>query len=96
MLGRVPGVPGAYSDLERHPENTPVPGILIVRLDAPIYYANALTVRDKIKNMIEQAQPPVHSLVLDAAGQDSLDFTSAEVLKGLISELKGKDIAVYS
>ena len=95
-LGRVPGVPGAYSDLERHPENTPIPGVLIVRLDAPIYYANALTVRDKIKNMIEQAQPPAHSLVLDAAGQDALDFTSAEVLKGLIRELKGKGIAVYT
>lgn len=95
-LGRVPGVSGAFSDLERHPENTPVPGVLIVRLDAPIYYANALTVRDKIKTMIEQSQPPVHSVVLDAAGQDSLDFTSAEVLKGLVRELKGKDIAVYT
>lgn len=30
-LGRVPGVPGAYSDLTRHPENTPVPGVLILR-----------------------------------------------------------------
>ena len=46
-LGRVPGVEGAYSDLARHPENAPVPGVLIVRLDAPMYYANALTVRDR-------------------------------------------------
>jgi MFS superfamily sulfate permease-like transporter len=28
-LGRVPGTPGAYSDLTRHPENMPVPGVLI-------------------------------------------------------------------
>lgn len=34
LLGRVPGMPGAYSDLTRHPENTPVPGILIVCIDA--------------------------------------------------------------
>ena len=32
-LGRVPGVPGAYSSLERHPENMPVPGVLILRLE---------------------------------------------------------------
>ena len=51
-LGRVPGVPGAYSDLSRHPENTPVPGVLIVRLDAQLYYANALTVRDQVKAMV--------------------------------------------
>ena len=48
-LGRVPGVPGAYTDLGRHPENTPVPHMLILRLDGPLYYANALTTRDKIK-----------------------------------------------
>jgi SulP family sulfate permease len=48
-LGRVPGLHGVYSDLKRHPENTAHPGILIVRLDAPIYYANALTVRVRLK-----------------------------------------------
>ncbi len=53
-LGRVPGVPGAYSDLNRHPENTPVPGVLIVRLDAQLYYANALTVKDRVKAMIAE------------------------------------------
>ena len=53
-LGRVPGVPGAYSDLTRHPENVPVPGVLIVRLDAQLYYANALTYRDRVKAMVEE------------------------------------------
>ena len=48
-LGRVPGMPGVYSALERHPENTAVPGLLILRLDGPIYYANALTVRERVK-----------------------------------------------
>ncbi|HSC73511.1 MAG TPA: SulP family inorganic anion transporter, partial [Gaiellaceae bacterium] len=44
VLGRQPGVPGKYADLARHPEAVPVPGLLIIRFDAPIYYANALTV----------------------------------------------------
>ena len=51
-LGRIPGTPGAYSDLTRHPENTPVPGVLIVRLDGPLYYANALTVRDGVRDLV--------------------------------------------
>jgi SulP family sulfate permease len=95
-LGRVPGVPGAYSDLIRHPENTPIPGVLILRLDAPIYYANALTVRDKIRAMIEEAQPAIHAVVLDAAGQYKLDITSAEMLHELVRELHDKDISVYT
>ncbi len=95
-LGRVPGVPGAYSDLTRHPENQAVPGILILRLDGPVYYANAQTVREKIKAMIAQADPSPHSVVLDCAAQDNLDLTSVEMVKSLVKELTGKGIAVYA
>ncbi len=94
-LGRIPGIPGAYSDLERHPENSAVPGVLIVRLDAPMYYANALTVRERMKALVAEARPPPRAVMLDAAGQDSLDITSAEVLKGLVAELKDKGIDIY-
>ena len=66
-LGRVPGVPGAYSDLTRHPENIAVPGTLILRLDAPIYYANALTVREKVKTMVEEyeTEAPLHAVIIE-------------------------------
>jgi SulP family sulfate permease len=94
-VGRIPGVPGAYSDLERHPENTAIPGVLILRLDAPIYYANALTVRERFKTLVAGTQPPPHAVVLNSAGQDSLDITSAEMLKGLLVELKDKGIDIY-
>jgi anti-anti-sigma factor len=94
-LGRVPGVPGAYSDLERHAENKQVPGVLIVRLDGAMYYANALTVRDQIKTMIEEAKTQPRALLIDLDAQDRLDLTSADVLKGLLKELQGKGIAVY-
>jgi SulP family sulfate permease len=94
-LGRLPGIPGAYSDLNRHPENNTVPGVLILRLDAPMYYANALTVKEQVKALVDAAQPPPRAVVLDAAGQDSLDLTSVEVLKGLVLELKEKGIAIY-
>ena len=95
LLGHVPGVPGAYSDVARHPEDIPVPGVLIVRLDGPIYYANALTVRDRIKTMIEEAGTKPRALLIDLSAQDQLDLTSAEVLKGLAKELQSKGITVY-
>jgi high affinity sulfate transporter 1 len=94
-LGRVPDLPGAYSGLDRHPENIPIPGVLILRLDAPIYYANALTVRELIKAMVADTQRPPQAVVMDAAGQDSMDITSAETLKGLVAELKDKGIDFY-
>src|SRR5512139_118401 len=94
-LGRIPGIPGAYFDMKRHPESIPVPGLLIVRWDAPIYYANALTVQKQIKAMVEETMPPPRAILLDAAGQDDLDITSADVLKSMLAEMKEKGIDYY-
>jgi sulfate permease, SulP family len=94
-LGRVPGVAGAYGDLTRHPENIPVPGVLILRLDSPMTYYNALTVRDRFNALIAAVEPPLRAVILDAASQDQLDLTSGEVLKGFLKELHGKGIAAY-
>jgi len=93
-LGRLPGVAGAYVDLARHPESEPVPGVLIVRLDAPMYYANALTARDQLKAMIREAASQHRAVVFDAEGQDELDVTSVRVLRGLIEELRRNGLAV--
>ena len=91
-LGRVPGVPGAFSDLGRHPDNQPVTGVLIARLDAPIYYANALTVRDRLRALVAETHPTV--VILDAEGQDQLDITSAEVLAAAVKALQARGITV--
>jgi len=68
--------------------------VLIVRLDAPMYYANALTARDRLKAMFREATPPPRAVVFDAEGQDELDITSAQVLKGLVEELRRNGLAV--
>ena len=95
-LGQVPGVPGAYTSLERHPENIPVPGVLILRLDSPMTYYNALTIRDRLKAMIAAEQPRPRAVVLDAAVQDQLDLTSGEVMKGFMKEMQHNGIALYA
>jgi SulP family sulfate permease len=94
-LGRVPGVPGAYSDVARHPDDTPVSGVLIVRLDAPVYYANALTVRDAVRAMIAAQEPPPRAVVFDTGTQDELDVTSTEMIKGLVKQLRDGELQVY-
>jgi MFS superfamily sulfate permease-like transporter len=45
--------------------------------------------------MVEETKTRLRALLIDAGAQDQLDLTSAEVLKGLVKELHGKDIAVY-
>ena len=62
---------------------------------AQLYYANALTVRDRVKAMIDEMAAPPRAVIIDASAWDEIDVTSTEMLKGLVKELRGKDIAVY-
>lgn len=92
VLGRAPGVAGKYQDIERHPDSTAVPGVLVVRLDAPLYYANALTVSDRLLAAVEAAEPKPRVIVFDATALDSLDITSAEMLEKLVTKLRADGI----
>jgi high affinity sulfate transporter 1 len=94
-VGRIPGAPGAYSDLARHPENIAVPGVLILRLHGALYYANALTVRDQVRALVDAADPAPRALVLDLGAQDTLDLTSAKVLIAMGREMRGRGIDAY-
>ena len=94
-LGRIPGSTGAYSDLGRHPDDIAVPGVLIIRPDAQLYYANALTVRDEVKALIGAAEQPPKALILDLTATDRLDLTSAEMIAKFAKELESQSIAFY-
>jgi sulfate permease, SulP family len=94
VVGQIPGMPGAYSEIAQHPENLEVPGTLIVRLDGPLYYANALTVRDQLTSLLAQADPPPTALVLDMRVQAGLDITTGDMLTALLRDLQGRGITV--
>jgi high affinity sulfate transporter 1 len=91
-LGRLPDEPGAYGDLVRHPEGAPVPGVLILRPDAPLYYANALTFRDRVTATLRELDPRPRWVILDCSAQDELDLTTTEALRGLVKQLDEQGI----
>ncbi|MGB7979961.1 MAG: SulP family inorganic anion transporter [Candidatus Nanopelagicales bacterium] len=94
-LGRLPGMPGAYGDLARRPECESVPGVLILRLYGELYYANALTVRDEIRARIETSEDPIRAVILEVGDQDSMDLTTARILRSWAHGLAERDIALY-
>jgi SulP family sulfate permease len=94
-LGPAPGRQDVFLDVSRHPEIPPIPGLLILRLNSPLFYANAQTVRDQMKAMVDEADPPLRAVIIDAVAQDDLDLTSAEMLKKLYTELEERGIEVY-
>ncbi len=95
-LARVPGEAGAYGDVRRHPDYERIPGVLILRLESPLFYANATPVRDLIKKLVGASDPPPRLLIIDAGANDRLDITSAEMLSGLTQTMRsgGIDVAL--
>jgi len=93
-LGRVPGTPGAYGEVGRHPDYERIPDVLVLRLEAPLFYANATPVRDRIKTLVGSSDPPPRTLIIDIGGNDRLDVTSAEMLTRLVHTMHSAGIDV--
>jgi sulfate permease, SulP family len=96
ILGAVPGAVGAYGDVERHPDYPRPEGVLLLRLEAPMFYANASLIRDRIKLLVGRADPTPRAVVLDIGANGRLDLTSADTLTEVALTLRraGVDFAL--
>jgi len=84
-LGRVPGMPG-HHDRELHPEAEELPGLVIFRFDAPLFFANARTFRDQVRGLAG-AEPRPRWIVIAAEPITDVDTTAADMLAELDEEL---------
>ena len=94
VLGKVPGQVATYGDISRHPENAQVPSLLIVRLDAPLYFLNANLARGQILDLITASQPPPAAILFDLGASADLDIASLDMLKNLVRELEEANVDV--
>jgi sulfate permease, SulP family len=92
VLGTDPATPGTFEDLDRHPGATPVPGVLVVRPDAPLFYANAQAIRDAVEADVSASNGSVKAVVFDLDANDEIDITSAEQLEKLAEGLHGQGV----
>jgi sulfate permease, SulP family len=89
VLGRVPGAEGQFADVERHAENEPVPGIVVLRVEGGLFFANAETVR---KEVLARATEGTKAIVIDAETVPYVDVTAAQALVELAEELDRRGI----
>jgi MFS superfamily sulfate permease-like transporter len=90
-LGRVPGLRGWHS-IDRFPEAQTVPGVLLYRFEAPLFFANASVFRDRLRELVRAADPPLHHVVLQCEAVTDIDVTAADVLASLHQELEDQGI----
>ncbi|GAA2010277.1 SulP family inorganic anion transporter [Microbacterium ulmi] len=90
-LGRVAGVRG-YHDLSRHPEGERVPGAVIVRFDAPLFFANGGLFDDYVRSVVAAAPRDVHTVILAAEPITDIDTTAVDELVELDDTLAARGI----
>jgi high affinity sulfate transporter 1 len=82
VLGRVDGVRG-YHDVQRYPAARRVPGLVLFRWDAPLFFANAELFHQRLLEAIAESPTPVRRIIVTAEPVTSIDVTSADMLAEL-------------
>ena len=91
VLGRVEGMQG-YHDISRYPQASRVPGLVLFRWDAPLFFANAELFRGRVLEVVASSPTPVRSVVVAAEPVTSVDVTAADIIAELDDHLQGEAI----
>jgi high affinity sulfate transporter 1 len=91
VLGSVDEVKG-YHDITRYPNAHLIPGLVLLRWDAPLFFANAEWFRDHVMDAIAKSPTPVRRLVIAAEPITSIDVTAADTVSDLDGKLRASNI----
>jgi high affinity sulfate transporter 1 len=91
VLGRVDGIRG-FHDIKRYPEARLVPGLVLFRWDAPLFFANAELFHQRLLEAVAQSPTPVKRIIVTAEPVTSIDVTSADMLAELEQALRESGI----
>jgi MFS superfamily sulfate permease-like transporter len=92
VLGRVDGLAG-YHDTRTYPGASQLPGLVIYRFDAPLFFANAKTFRDEVQRLAA-AEPKPRWIVIAAEPVTDVDTTASDVLEDLDEALNAQGVSL--
>lgn len=91
VLGKPDTVDG-YHDVARYPDARRIPGLVLFRWDAPLFFANSEWFSERVQDAIDASPTPVKRIVISAAPITSVDVTSADALADLDKSLSDAGI----
>ena len=91
ILGRVYGVKG-YHDITRYPDASRIPGLVLFRWDAPLFFANAEFFKERVLDAVAESPTPVRWLVVAAEPVTSVDVTAGDTIAELDEALHARGI----
>jgi high affinity sulfate transporter 1 len=99
VLGRIPGEKAGWGGMRNHPERNPVKGILVLRVDVPLFWVNSASIKDAILTRVDGAREFVDdeivAVILDIEGTNQLDSTTVDMLDSLLAALRVRCVDLY-
>ena len=93
-MGRVPGEKAAWGSMRRHAERPTYPGVLVLRIDTPIFWVTAAPVLDAVVGRVDST-PGVRAVVLDLEATNQMDVTSLDALADIFHALRDRNVDLY-
>jgi sulfate permease, SulP family len=90
-LGRVRGRRDHWVDVERHPEDEAPPGLVVLRVEGGLFFANAEHVRATVLDRVDE---DTKAVVLDAQTMPFVDVSAARMLRELADDLQRRGVAL--
>jgi sulfate permease, SulP family len=87
VLGRLPGT-DSFSDVERHPENESIPGVMLFRVEASLFYFNTEHVHATIGEKIRAMPGRIGLVIVDLSTSPIVDLAAARMFAALHTELQ--------
>jgi sulfate permease, SulP family len=86
-LRPVPGREHTYGNIEHPAERSPIQGLEILRLNGPLFFANALRFRNEVRSLLSGSNP-LKAILINLHANFGIDLSSTDVLLGLVAEAK--------
>jgi high affinity sulfate transporter 1 len=86
----------AFQSVETHPDAETFPGLLIIRFDADLFFANATVFSDDVRTAVAAADPEPRVVLLDAESVSDIDSTAMIAIRDLRDELEAEGIELWT
>lgn len=93
-LGKIPGEKAGWGAVQEHTDRTMTEGVLVLRVNAPLFWANAARIHDLVLSFADD-YPDIEVLVLDLEATSQLDSTAVDALHSLLDQVRAAGVDIY-
>lgn len=93
-LGRIPGEKAGWGAVNEHADRTMIDGVLVLRVNAPLFWANAARIHDLVLAFADD-YPDIRALVLDLEATSQLDSTAVDALQALLEQVRAAGVDLF-